>query len=103
MSGATASPQESLAQRQATYDEANRDRAAILHLITGKPAALLVTKYAKGAQGTRGNGLLAAKELESQYVKTTDETARATQEYISTTRLTPGQDPGPHSCTNKLM
>lgn len=88
-SGAT----ESLEQRQAAYDRANQDLFAILYLITEKPAALLVTKHAEGARGTRGNGQKAVKELESKYLKITNETIRATQEALATTSMTSGQDP----------
>ena len=44
-----------------------------------------MTKHAEGARGTRGNGLKAVKELESNYLKITNETIRAAQEEIATT------------------
>lgn len=53
--GARASSQKSLEQRQAPYDRANQDQFAILYVITENPAALLVTKHAEGAQRIPGN------------------------------------------------
>ena len=52
-----------------------------------------MTKHAEGTRGTRGNGQKAVKELESKYLKITNETIRATQEALATTSMTSGQDP----------
>lgn len=46
---------------------------AILHMMTEKPAALLAMKHAECAWESRGNGLWAAQELESNYLKSTNE------------------------------
>ena len=89
----TSAATESLEQRQAAYDRANQDLFAILYLIAEKPAALLVRKHAEGARRTRGNGQKAVKELESKYLKITNETIRATQEALATTSLTSREDP----------
>lgn len=50
-------------------------------------------KYLEDACGTRGNGRNAVKELESRYLKITNEKMRSTQEAIATTSVTLGQDP----------
>ena len=68
-----ASSQESLELRQFAYDRANQYVFAILYLIAEEPAALLVTKRAEGARGTRGNGSRVVKGLESKYLKITNQ------------------------------
>ena len=62
-------------------------------MITEKAAALLGTKPGEGERGTHVNGSKAVKELDSKYLKIPDERIRTTQEVITTTSLTPGQDP----------
>ena len=81
------------ATEQAEFDKANQDLYAILFLITEKPASLLVTKHAQDIRGTRGNGQAALQELESKYLKITNETIRATQEALAATTMNEGQDP----------
>ncbi|CAN0166623.1 unnamed protein product, partial [Pylaiella littoralis] len=65
----------------------------VLFLITNKPAALLVEKHGQGSRGTRGDGKAALKELESKYLRITNETIRATQKDLAAMRMSDGQDP----------
>ena len=81
------------ASDQAAFGKANQNLYAILFLITEKPASLLVTKHAEDIRGTRGNGQAALRELESKYLKITNETIRATQEALAATSMKEGQDP----------
>ena len=50
-------------------------------------------KRTEGARRTRGNGQKAVKELESKYLKITNETIHAAQEALATTSITSGEDP----------
>lgn len=82
-----------LTTEQAAFDQANKDLYAILFLTTEKPAALLVTKHATDSRGTCGDGQAAMKELESKYLKVTNEYIRATQKALANTEMHLGQDP----------
>ena len=82
-----------LTTEQAAFDQANKDLYAILFLTTEKPATLLVTKHATDSRGTCGDGQAAMKELESKYLKVTNEYIRATQKALANTEMHLGQDP----------
>ena len=81
-----------LAQAQATYDKASQDLYTILYLITEKPAQLLVLKHEDEA-GIGGNGQKAWQELESKFLKVTDEVIRAKLAELVATSMKPDQDP----------
>lgn len=49
--------------------------------------------HAEDIRGTRGNGQAALRELESKFLKITNETIRATQEALAATSMKEGQDP----------
>ena len=88
-----ASSTDTLTTEQAAFDQANKDLYAILFLVTEKPAALLVAKHAEDSRGTRGNGQAAMQELESKYLRITNESIRATQRALAESNMTAGQDP----------
>lgn len=80
-----------LAQAQATHKEASQNLYTILYLITKKPPQVLVPKQ-KDENGIGGNGQKAWHELESKFLKITDEVIRVKLAQLAATSMNPGQD-----------
>ena len=81
-----------LGHAQATYDKASQDLYTILYLLTEKPAQLLVLKH-EDETGIGGNGQKAWQELESEFLKVTDEVIRDELAELAPTSMKPGPYP----------
>lgn len=77
-------------QAQATYGKASQDLCTIFYLLPEKSAQLLVLKHEDETR-TGYNGQKAWQELESKFLKVTDEVIRAKLAELATTSVIPGQ------------
>ena len=75
----------------AEYDRTIEDLYVILYLLTGKTAALLVSKH-KDTAGTSGNGQPTLLELVGKCNKVTDEVIRSTMNKLVDSTMKQGQD-----------